>query len=134
MVQEIAIDTNILVRFLSGDDAEEFEQAVRLFSSNKVWISNTVLIETEWVLRKPLGHDRTECLHAFETLLMLENTHFENESVFSRSIKAYKIGMDFADAMHLYIANDHHLPLYTYDKALAKQANDLGANAQLTTT
>ena len=131
MVQEIAVDTNVLVRFLSGDGAEQFQRAVELFSSNVVWVSNAVLIETEWVLRKPLAHSKEVCIHAFETLIDLENVEFEDWSAFDQVIQAYKIGMDFADAMHLYTANRNTRTLYSFDKILVKHAVTLSAKAQL---
>lgn len=131
MGQKIAIDTNILVRFLSGDDADQFEGVLRLFSSNTVWISNTVLIETEWVLRKPLGQSKESCVRAFETLLNLENLEFEDWATFEAVIKAYKIGMDFAETMHLYTANRNQLIFHSFDQSLVKNANMLGAKAEL---
>jgi predicted nucleic-acid-binding protein len=47
----IAVDTNVLVRFLVRDDAEQASRADSLIRSEEIWISKTVLLETEWVLR-----------------------------------------------------------------------------------
>ena len=131
MVQEIAVDTNVLVRFLSGDDVKQYQRALALFSSNVVWISNTVLIETEWVLRNPLAQKKEACIHAFEILIDLENVEFEDWSTFDRAIQAYKCGMDFADAINLFSANRNALEFYSFDKGLVRQADSLHAKAQL---
>ena len=46
-----AIDTNIIVRLLTGDDASQCQQARHIFESHEVFIPDTVILETEWVLR-----------------------------------------------------------------------------------
>ena len=47
----VAVDTNILVRFLVADEPEQARRARELFSLNTILIPTTVLLETEWVLR-----------------------------------------------------------------------------------
>ena len=47
----IAVDTNVLVRLLTGDEPEQAAAARRLFASEAIWIGKTVLLETGWVLR-----------------------------------------------------------------------------------
>ena len=43
----IAVDTNVLVRFLVRDDAGQPARAAELIRSREIWISKTVLLETE---------------------------------------------------------------------------------------
>jgi len=47
----IAVDTNVVVRFLVRDDPKQAARAAELIRDNQIWISKTVLLETEWVLR-----------------------------------------------------------------------------------
>jgi hypothetical protein len=52
----LGIDTNALVRFLVQDDAEQFDEALKLSkregaAGRRVFINQLVLMETEWVLR-----------------------------------------------------------------------------------
>ncbi|MCK5870389.1 MAG: PIN domain-containing protein [Methyloprofundus sp.] len=47
----IAFDTNLLVRLATNDQPQQAEIAEQLLKSNEVFISRTVLLETEWVLR-----------------------------------------------------------------------------------
>jgi len=47
----IAVDTNVLVRLLTGDDPAQTQRAVELFAQESILIPKTVLLETEWVLR-----------------------------------------------------------------------------------
>ncbi len=47
----IAFDTNLLVRLLVDDAPDQADVAEALLAANTVFISRTVLLETEWVLR-----------------------------------------------------------------------------------
>ncbi|MBK6617096.1 MAG: hypothetical protein IPG31_01600 [Nitrosomonas sp.] len=47
----IAIDTDVVVRLLTRDDAAQYEKAYQLFEKQNVFIGDTVILETEWVLR-----------------------------------------------------------------------------------
>ena len=55
----IAVDTNVLVRLLTGDDSKQ-EAARSLFAREPIWIAKTVLLETGWVLRGLYGLEETE--------------------------------------------------------------------------
>jgi predicted nucleic-acid-binding protein len=47
----VTVDTNIVVRLLTQDDELQFQQSVKLFQSQDVFIPDTVILETQWVLR-----------------------------------------------------------------------------------
>jgi len=47
----IAVDTNVIVRLLTQDDEQQYNKSVRLFQEQDIFIPDTVLLETEWVLR-----------------------------------------------------------------------------------
>ena len=46
-----AIDTNIVVRLLTADDAEQAKAARGLVEAGDIFLGVTVLLEAEWVLR-----------------------------------------------------------------------------------
>ena len=46
-----AIDTNVIVRFLTADDLAQAAVARRAIEAGDIFIPTTVLLETEWVLR-----------------------------------------------------------------------------------
>ena len=50
-----SIDTNVLVRFLTSDDPGQYAKARTLFEREAIFISDTVILETEWVLRTVIG-------------------------------------------------------------------------------
>jgi len=50
-----AIDTNIVVRLLTADDAEQAKAARGLVEAGDIFLGVTVLLEAEWVLRAGYG-------------------------------------------------------------------------------
>ena len=46
-----AVDTNVVVRFLTGDDQRQAARARAVIGHEPVFISQSVVLETEWVLR-----------------------------------------------------------------------------------
>ena len=52
----IAIDTNLVVRYLSGDHPEQSARARALVDQNPVFVGLTVVLEVEWVLRSAYGY------------------------------------------------------------------------------
>src|SRR4051794_38106813 len=51
-----AIDTNVVVRYLTGDHPEQSPRARALIDSHEVFVGTTVLLEAEWVLRSAYGY------------------------------------------------------------------------------
>jgi len=60
----LAVDTNIVVRLLTGDDATHSKKARDLFAHEAVYLSKTVVLETEWVLTRAYGFDMKSIFHA----------------------------------------------------------------------
>jgi predicted nucleic acid-binding protein len=54
----IALDTNIIVRLLANDDVSQARRAAEIIRNNEVFVTKTVLLETEWVLRHAYRIDR----------------------------------------------------------------------------
>src|SRR2546423_6095989 len=97
----IAVDTNILVRLLTGDDAKQEAAARSLFAADSVWIAKTVLLETGWVLRSLYGFDEGAIQGAFTKLLGLKNVQVEDEPSVAAALALIEHGLEFADALHL---------------------------------
>ena len=47
----IAVDTNIMIRLAMRDDERHYQKAMALLEEHQFFISNTVQLEIEWVLR-----------------------------------------------------------------------------------
>lgn len=97
----IAVDTNVVVRLLTGDDVELTAAAKSLLASEPIWIAKTVLLETGWVLRRLYGFDESAIRGAFGKLLGLKNVHAEDECDVAAALALTVQGLEFADALHL---------------------------------
>jgi predicted nucleic-acid-binding protein len=96
-----AVDTNVLVRLLTGDEPKQATAARTLFASGPIWIAKTVLLETNWVLHSLYGFDEDTIREAFTKLLGLKNVHTEDEPSVSSALALTAHGIELADALHL---------------------------------
>ena len=120
----IAVDTNIIIRFLTHDDDFQYKKAFSVFNKNEVFIPDTVILETEWVLRYAYKFSTEEIAIAMTNLFGLKNVHLSTPVYIEQAIKWYKQGMDFSDAMHLAQCQEVE-KLYTFDKAFISKAKNL---------
>ena len=126
----IAFDTNLLIRVAVADDTEQVAVARRLIAQNTIFISRTVLLESEWVLRSVYKKTPTDIHRSFQALLGLDNTELENAEAISHALDWYAHGADFADALHLAVCGD--ATLHTFDKNFCKAACEAGIAPQVT--
>ena len=117
----IAVDTNVLVRFLVRDDAKQAARAAELIRGHEVWVSKTVLLETEWVLRSLYGFSPERLEGALRALAGLGTIFLEDEVAVAKALDWFKAGLDFADALHLASAGNAR-QFATFDRKLARQA------------
>lgn len=120
----ISIDTNVLVRLLTGDDKDQARKAKQLFRKEQIYITKTVILETEWVLRYAYGFPGNAVADAFMKLLGQENVVVEDATHIGHSVRLLLRGMDFADALHLTCSTEHTFA--TFDRKLKAKANDAG--------
>ena len=120
----IAFDTNMLVRALVMDNPGQAAIARRLMTEDTVFLSRTVLLETEWVLRSRYNKSRSELLAFFRALLETENTVIETAEAIGHAVDWYAQGADFADALHL--AASGSAVMHTFDQDFCKSAREAG--------
>lgn len=119
----IAFDTNLLIRLAVNDDQYQAEIAEQLLQSNQVFLSRTVLLETEWVLRSCYKNSSENIAQFMQALLDNENILIENADSVALAINWYHLGADFADALHLSTSGTANF--YTFDQSFCKKARDL---------
>ncbi len=117
-----AVDTNVLIRLITGDD-EKRAMAAEAFVEKGVWISHLVLAETAWVLRDAYDLGHAEVAAAIDMLVNNGNVALQDLDVVVNALEHYrrkpKIG--FSDCLILEIAKKAgHLPLGTFDRDLSK--------------
>ena len=121
-----AIDTNVLVRFVTGDDPVQLKASQMLFASENIFIPHTVVLETAWVLRAAFNVDRPTICDVFRKIFGLKNVTVEHPQRVAQAIDWHEAGLDFADALHLALSQDHD-SLKTFDKAFIKGAKGVTA-------
>ena len=120
----IAFDTNLLVRAIVADQPEQAALVKKLIAQDTIFISRTVLLEAEWVLRARYQKSRSDLLAFFSALLETDNTVVEDSEAISHALEWYRLGADFADALHLAVCNS--AVLYTFDRDFCKGAREAG--------
>ena len=100
----IALDTNVLVRFLVQDDPEQAELATRvidqLTDDAQGFVSREVLIELVWVLERAYRLGRAEIAAALDELLSATELNIEGSDGVAPALELYRNdGFGFADLM-----------------------------------
>ena len=120
----ISIDTNVLIRLFTGDDQKQSAKAKSLFATEPVYITKTVILETEWVLRYAYEFKSGDIADALTKLLGQKNVSVEDAHHVAKAINLLLNGMDFADALHLVCSQNYTFA--TFDKRLKTKAVDAG--------
>lgn len=121
----IAVDTNILVRLMVQDDTEQAQHAENLFTTQKIFIPDTVILETEWVLRFAYELAAKDIHTSLTNLFGLENVYVRDELAVQQALVWFEKGMDFADAWHLSLSQQY-TRFATFDRKLIKRATNFG--------
>ncbi|MGD9740532.1 MAG: PIN domain-containing protein [Bauldia sp.] len=101
----IGLDTNILVRLITGDDPAQAARAAAFLtahcsSSEPAFISCVVLAELEWVLAGSYGYGVEEIATAIDGIVKAADQSVEHEPAVRAALSKYRAGgVDFADAL-----------------------------------
>jgi predicted nucleic-acid-binding protein len=99
----IALDTNVLVRFLVADDAEQHRQVVAfieraLARESVLLVPSIVLVETVWVLRRSYRLSRSEIAAVLHRLLAVRHLELDARALVVRALRRFDAGKgDFSD-------------------------------------
>jgi predicted nucleic-acid-binding protein len=105
----IGIDTNVLIRYLTKDDAEQTPRARALVDSltheNPGYITVVVMVEAFWVLTsKRYGYTPKEAANALGTLALSEEFVVEHELPLLAAVTSANVGGGFADVLIAHVA------------------------------
>ncbi len=123
-----ALDTNVLARFFVDDidDAQTAKQrpAAVAALSERSFVSVTVLLELEWVMRGFYELPRRDISRVLRALASIEHVTLEDRDAVFVAIDAFEKGLDFADSLHL-ARSSRASGFATFDQRLAKRAKGL---------
>lgn len=121
----LAIDTNVVVRYLTNDDPEQSPRARRLIDGQPVFVAVSVILEAEWVLRSAYGYDRAMIVSALRVFGGLPTVEIADAAIVSSALDLAETGMDFADALHLG-KSAHCAGFASFDRNFVKAAKTAG--------
>ena len=123
-----ALDTNVLARFFV-DDADDVQAAKQRPAavaalSERSFVSVTVLLEMEWVMRGFYALPTRDISRVLRALASIEHITLEDRDAVLVAVDAFDKGLDFADALH--IARSSRASRFaTFDRRLARRAKSL---------
>lgn len=120
-----AIDANVLVRVLTGDDPDQAARARALVTAGPVFLPLTVCLEAEWVLRSGYGFPPDRIAAALRAFAGLPTVQVEAPARLALALDRMAAGMDFADALHLGAAPPE-AGFATFDRRMIRAAARLG--------
>jgi predicted nucleic-acid-binding protein len=117
-----AVDTNVLVRLITRDDARQVAVA-EAFVAKGAWVSHLAIAEATWVLASVYGRDPEAIATAIEMLLSHEQLTVQDTETVAAALahfrKQAKVG--FSDCLMVEIARKAgHIPVGTFDRDLSK--------------
>ncbi len=117
-----AVDTNVLVRLVTRDDAKQVAVA-EAFVAKGAWVPHLALAEAMWVLAAVYERGASEIAAAVEMLLNHESLTLQESDAVLKALAQYRDRptLGFSDCLMLEVARKAgHLPLGTFDRNLAK--------------
>jgi predicted nucleic-acid-binding protein len=117
-----AVDTNILVRLATRDDAQQ-TAAAEAFVTAGAWVPQIVLVEAMWVLVSVYDLGPEKIATAVEMFLNHRDLTIQDADTVEAALEQFRKrpALGFSDCLILEVARKAgHLPLGTFDRNLGK--------------
>lgn len=121
----LGIDTNLVVRYLTGDHPDQSPRSRALIDGQPVFAPVTVMLEAEWVLRSAYGYGASEIVAALRAFAGHPNVTVEDGPLLAAALALSEQGLDFADALHLGRSR-HCTGFASFDRKLVRAAASAG--------
>ena len=99
----IGLDTKVILRLLTRDDARQFNLAKEYLATHArdgpAFVNRLVLAETVWTLESGYGYTSEQIGNAVEALLKTAALTIEDSDAVRQSLQSYRSGADFSDAL-----------------------------------
>ena len=117
-----AVDTNVLVRLITRDDAKQVA-AAEAFVAKGAWVPHLAVAEATWVLATVYDRDAAAIETAVEMLLSQEHLTVQDTEAVAAAVAQFREEprLGFSDCLMVEIAHKAgHTPLGTFDRDLGK--------------
>lgn len=93
----IGLDTNILVRYITQDDAQQSQRANQIIEqccskASTGYIAQVVLCELVWVLHRAYGYDKQQVISVLDQILVTTEFTVEYEDLARKALEAWRKG------------------------------------------
>ncbi len=85
----LAIDANVVVRYLTGDRPDQSARARAIIDGEPVFVATTVLLEVEWVLRSGYGYRAPLIATTLAAFAGLPTVSLENPAAVAAALKLH---------------------------------------------
>jgi predicted nucleic-acid-binding protein len=117
-----AVDTNVLVRLMTRDDARQLTTA-EAFVANGAWVPHLAVAEATWVLASVYDRGPEAIATAVEMLLSHEHLTIQDSETVASAVDQFRRHprVGFSDCLMLEVARKAgHTPLGTFDRDLGR--------------
>ena len=122
-----AVDTNVVVRLLAQDEPAQSKRSAQLFRTQEIFIPETVILETAWVLSDAYHFNRHQIVAGLTKLFGLPNVHLRDSIAVDLALEWYAGGLDIADALHL-AESTNCQQMLTFDQRFVNRARRLNSH------
>lgn len=118
----ISLDTNVVLRFLLGDVADQAQKATELIENNTVYVTDVIVVEIIYVLEKVYELSRKDVCELVTDFLNFSNV-VHNPRFLLKTIILYENhpSLSIVDCYSSEEAKDYGNELVTLDKRLINQ-------------
>jgi predicted nucleic-acid-binding protein len=117
-----AVDTNVLVRLVTRDDAKQVA-AAEAFVVNGAWVPHLALAEATWVLASVYDRDAAAIATAVEMLMNHQQLTLQDEDAVAAAVEQFRRRptVEFSDCLMVAVSRKAgHGPLGTFDRDVGK--------------
>ena len=117
-----AVDTNVLLRLIVRDDADQVARA-EAFVAQGAWVSLPVLVEAAWVLKPVYGLSRRRIGTVVDMLVEHDRLTVQDEDVVRGACASFarERSVGFSDCLVVEVARKAgHGPVGTFDKRMTR--------------
>jgi predicted nucleic acid-binding protein len=119
------VDTNVLIRFITRDDAEQWKHVVAAMRKAErgeiaIRVSAVVVAEVIWVLKSVYGYAPAAIAEALRGLLITDGISVEEEDVVIEALRLVQEGNAFIDGYIAALARSRREPVFTFDEGFKR--------------
>jgi predicted nucleic-acid-binding protein len=117
-----AVDTNVLVRLVTRDDAKQAARA-EAFVASGAWVPQLAVAEATWVLASVYNRAPEAIATAVEMLLSHQQLTVQDAETVAAAVEQFRRhpSVGFSDCLMLEVARKAgHAPLGTFDRTLGR--------------